>query len=160
MGFKKKLGIALVVALLSLFPSRAGAATVGDISQELMCQCGCGLVLANCTHIDCPVGGPMTALIEQRLALGESQAQILELFVGRYGEQVLAALPKSGFNLIAWLLPLVGLLFGGGMVYFVLKRGLGSRQPPAGIGAAAEEDEQYRGQLEKELQEFDGSGFR
>ncbi len=161
MGLRKKLGIALVVALLSLFPARASAATVGDVSQELMCQCGCGLVLANCTHTDCSAGGAMTALIEQRLAQGESEEEILAFFVAQYGEQVLATLPKSGFNLMAWLLPLVGLLFGGGVVYFVLKRGLGrGRQPPVGISAAAEEDDKYRGQLEKELEEFDEGGFR
>ncbi len=161
----KKLSISLILislVFLSVTPALADGDSVSDISKELMCQCGCGLVLANCTHTDCPVGGVMTALVEQELAQGASQEQILELFVGQYGEQVLATLPKSGFNLMAWLLPLAGLLFGGGVAYFALKGWLGrGRQPPAGTMAeVGKDDDKYRGQLEKELQEFNEGGFR
>ncbi len=130
----KKLFITLVLSLvlLPVIPALADSTTVDDISKELMCQCGCGLVLVNCT-CELPNGAAeMKALIEQRLALGESQKEIIQYFVDQYGEQVLSSPPKSGFNLMVWLLPIVGLLFGGGMVYFVLKRGLGrGRQPPA-----------------------------
>ncbi len=38
--------------------------------------------------------------------------EILQDFVQKYGVKVLAAPPPKGFNLTAWILPGVGLLFG------------------------------------------------
>ncbi len=157
----KKLFITLVLSLvlLPVIPALADSTTVDDISKELICQCDCGRVLNS--HV-CDTQKAMTAIIEQKLAQGESKEEIIQYFVDQYGEQVLAVLPKSGFNLVAWLLPIAGLLFGGGIVYFVLKRWLGrGRQPPTGTMAEVEEgDEHYRSQLEKELDEFVESGFR
>ncbi len=64
---------------------------VGNISQEVMCQCGaCTEVLDDC---HCPTAGEMTASIEKRLAQGQSKEQIVQYFINRYGEQVLA--PRS-----------------------------------------------------------------
>lgn len=161
----KKLSIVLILISLVLLPATpalANEASVDDISKELICQCGCGMVLANCTHAECSSREMMTTIIEQKLEQGESQKEIIQYFVARFGEQVLAAPPKSGFNLMAWLLPIAGLLFGGGIVYFALKRWVGrGRQPPASTTAEVEEgDEHYRSQLEKELEEFVESGFR
>ena len=48
----------------------------------------------------------MRAIVREKLAEGLSREQILQFFVDRYGEDVLAAPPKSGFNLIAWVVPL------------------------------------------------------
>ena len=50
-----------------------------------------------------------------------SREEILDFFVDRYGAQVLAAPPKSGVNLLAWLLPIVGILMGIGGVFFVIR---------------------------------------
>lgn len=60
---------------------------VRDISQELICQCGCTEVLNVC---DCSIADEMNVLIEQKLAQGQSKEQILQSFVDQYGKQVLA----------------------------------------------------------------------
>ncbi len=160
----KKLFITLVLSLVLLpaMPALADSTTVGDISKELICQCGCGTVLADCSHAECSSRETMAAQIEQKLAQGQSQEQILELFVAQYGEQVLAALPKRGFNLIAWVMPFTALLFGGGIIYTALRAWVrrGKNRQTNAATKTEEGDEQYRHQLEKELEEFTEGGFR
>ncbi len=162
MGLKGKLSIILLITVLSFSPARANAQTMSDISKELICQCGCTLVLANCTHSECMSRDTMTTLIEQKLAQGQSEAEIIQLFVAQYGEQVLASPPKRGFNLVAWVLPFAAILAGGGIVYMVIKRWVWQgRQSPTMVTTEAEEgDEEYRRQLEEELEKFEERGFR
>ena len=162
MGLKKKLITILFLVLLSVSPVRADSATVGNISKELIWQCGCTMVLANCTHSECMSRDTMTTLIEQKLAQGQSEAEIIQFFVAQYGEQVLASPPKRGFNLVAWVLPFAAIFGGGGVIYMALKawvrRGKG-RQTNA-MTETEEGEEEYQRQLEKELEEFTESGFR
>ena len=47
----------------------------------------------------------MRATVRERLAEGWSEDEIRQYFVDRYGERVLAAPPREGFNLIAWVIP-------------------------------------------------------
>ncbi len=162
MGLKKKFGIALLVLLLSASPAKADSAMVSDISKQLICQCGCTLVLANCTHVECHSREAMTAFIEQEIAGGQSEPQIIQSFVDQYGEQVLASPPKRGFNLVAWVLPFVVILAGGGIIYIAIKKWVwqGRQSPTMATTEAEEGDEEYRRQLDKELAEFEERGFR
>lgn len=160
MGLKRKLGIILLlVALLFFSPARANAQTVSDISKQLICQCGCGRLLNS--HV-CDTQEAMVTLVEQKLAQGQSEEEIIQFFVAQYGEQVLAAPPKRGFNLVAWVTPFVALLFGGGVIYIVLKKWVrrGRLSQTYAMTEANEEDEKYQRQLKKELQEFTEGSFR
>ncbi len=158
----KKLAIILLLFLLFASPVRADSATVSDISKQLICQCGCTLVLANCTHSECMSRDTMTTLIKQGLAQGQSEEQIIQFFVAQYGEQVLASPPKRGFNLVAWLLPFAAILSGGGVIYIALKVWVrrGRQSQTSAMAEADEKDEEYQRQLKKELEEFTGRGFR
>ena len=104
----------------------------------------------------------MTALIERKLAQGQSAEQIIQFLVAQYGEQVLASPPKQGFNLVAWVLPFAAILGGGGVIYMALKAWVrqGKIHRTDAIAEAEEGDEQYQRQLEKELKEFTERGFR
>ena len=92
----------------------------------------------------------------------QSKEEIIQLFVDQYGEQVLSVPPKKGFSLTAWVTPLAAFLFGGTVVYITLKRWVRrSTIRQAGAVASLEEgDEHYQRQLDKELEEFTGRGFR
>lgn len=162
MGLKKTLSITLLLFLLFASPVRADSAMVGDISKQLICQCGCTMVLSNCTHTECSTREAMTALIKQKIDQGKSGEQIIQSFVAQYGEQVLASLPKQGFNLVAWVLPFVAILGGGGVIYIVLKAWVirGKGHPTNAVTEAEEGDEEYQYRLEKELEEFTERGFR
>lgn len=162
MGLKEKLSIILFVILLSFSPAKANAQTVSDISKQFICQCGCNMVLLNCSHAECGSREAMTTLIKQKIAQGQSEEQIIQFFVAQYGEQVLAAPPKRGFNLMAWVMPFAALLFGGGVIYVVIRKWV-RREMRSQTYATAEtnqEDEQYQRQLEEELEEFTERSFR
>ncbi len=158
----KKLVIIILLVLISTSPVRADSITVGDISKQLICQCGCTMVLSNCSHAECASQEAMTALIEQKLAQGQSEEQIIQSFVAQYGEEVLASPPKRGFNLVAWVLPFVAILGGGGVIYIALKAWVkrGKEYPTNAVAKAEEGDEEYQRRLEKELGEFTERGFR
>ena len=162
MRLKERLSIVVLILLFSFFPARANAATLSDISKQLICQCGCTLVLANCTHVECHSREAMTTFIAQQLDQGQSEKQILQLFVTQYGEQVLASPPKRGFNLLAWLLPFVAILAGGVVIYAAIKKwvGRGRLSETYAITEAGEENEKYQRQLEEELKEFNEGSFR
>ena len=71
----------------------------------------------------------MRAVVREMLADGKERDEILAFFVERYGKDILAAPPKTGANLVAWLAPVVG--FGAGLVaVFLIIRSM-SRQRPA-----------------------------
>ena len=71
----------------------------------------------------------MRAVVREMLADGKERDEILDFFVERYGKDILAAPPKTGANLVAWLAPVGG--FGVGLVaVFLIIRSM-SRQRPA-----------------------------
>ena len=59
-----------------------------------------------------PLARQMRQRVREMLAEGASRQDILDYFADRYGQNVLASPPKSGFNLLAWVLPVIGV--GGG----------------------------------------------
>ena len=60
----------------------------------------------------------MRRVVREMLAQGRSQDEILDFFAERYGPQVLAAPPKSGLNLLAWIVPVVAVfaVIAGGLL--------------------------------------------
>ena len=80
----------------------------------------------------------MRAVVREMLADGKEQDEILAFFVERYGKDILAAPPKTGANLVAWLAPVGG--FGAGLVaVFLIIRSM-SRQRPALVTAQPVQD--------------------
>lgn len=160
----KELFITLILSLvfLAATPVKANAATVSDISKELICQCGCTAVLSSCTHAECNLQEAMTTLIKQKVDQGQTGEEIIQSFVAQYGEQVLASPPKKGFNLTAWILPFAAILAGGGLIYVALKKWVkrGKQLQTRPAVDVDERGEEYKRRLEKELQEFTERGFR
>ena len=68
-----------------------------------------------------PLARQMKQIVREKLAEGESREAILEYFVERYGQNILAAPPKRGFNLVAWLLPVVVLIGSLVLAIFALR---------------------------------------
>ena len=96
-----------VACLMLVFLVGAGdpAARYNQLGHQLMCTCGCNQVLLECNHVGCTVSTQEEAELRQALDRGDSGQLILQNFVQKYGEVVLAAPPKSGFNLVAWIAP-------------------------------------------------------
>ena len=68
----------------------------------------------------------MRGIVWEKLQAGWSREQILRYFVNRYGEEVLAAPPKEGFNLMVWVVPPI-VLAGAGIVLLLTIRSMRTR---------------------------------
>lgn len=147
--------IALVASLLLLTTPVQAAEAVDDIARELMCQCGCTMIVYNC---DCGTADQMRGVIREKLDGGQTKQQILDYFVGQYGETVLSAPTKEGFNITAWIMPFVGLAVGIGIVYLVLTRWLlaSSKKPETASVQSEEELGEYEERFLREFQQFEG----
>ena len=157
--------VLILVTLLAAPASAADSLTVSSIGEKLVCQCGCNQTVAACPDSPCPSADPIKALIGQKLAQGESEEQIIRYFVAQYSEQVLVTPTKSGFNLVAWILPFMVMLVGGGIIYLSLKKWVWQGNViQTSTEAMPEEDEEdeekYRRRLERELKNFSEKGFR
>jgi cytochrome c-type biogenesis protein CcmH len=73
----------------------------------------------------------MRAFIRTRIAAGDSKQEIKDALVDEFGEQVLAAPPRRGFNLLAWVLPLVGLAVAAAVLGLAAWRWTAGREPAA-----------------------------
>ena len=132
-----------------------------DVANELMSPACPGRTLINCTSGQ---SEQLRELIRQKMAQGESKATIVRYFVDMYGEEILAAPPKKGFALAAWLLPLFVVLNGAGLIIVLTLRWSRNRarvehNPPMPIDdattSAATEMAPYRQRLQRELDELD-----
>ncbi len=77
------------------------------------------MVLYSC---QCGTAAQMKADIQQKLDNGQTKQQIMDGYVSRYGETVLAAPPKEGFNLSAWVMPFAAIAGAALLIYILLKR--------------------------------------
>jgi cytochrome c-type biogenesis protein CcmH len=92
-----------------------------SLGTKLMCMCGCGQILTQCNHINCPSSGPMLKELDAHVATGEADDLIVQDFVQKYGEKVLSAPPSTGFNSIAWYIPGVAFAIGLGIVVTLIR---------------------------------------
>ena len=146
-------GLAGVLATLLLLAGAAAAVpvdetTVHDVAAQLRC-----VVCQSLSVADSPseTASQMRGIIRERLAAGESPAEVRAYFVEKYGEWILLAPPKSGFNLLVWVVPFAGLGLGLVLVAVVLRRW--SRKIPTGVPARV--DPALRERIRRELGERD-----
>ena len=98
-----------------------------DLENALMCKCDdkCGKVLINCT---CSTSDKTRAKFTKMLESGLTVEQIIKSQVDEYGETVLSAPTKFGFNLTAWVMPFVALIAGGVGVKKIINSWVGKKQ--------------------------------
>lgn len=89
------------------------------IARQLMCPVCEGQTVAESSS---ELAAQMRTTIKVMLEQGRGREEILAYFARRYGESILAAPPKRGFNLIAWVGPFAVLLFGMGLAILTVMR--------------------------------------
>lgn len=96
-------------------PSESGAgARVRRIAEKLRCPVCEGLsVWAS----DSEAAWDMKQEIAQLVAGAQSDGEILDWYVARYGAWILMAPPARGFYVIVWLMPMVALGAGAGWLW-------------------------------------------
>jgi cytochrome c-type biogenesis protein CcmH len=95
-----------------------------ELEHKIRCQCGCTLDVFTCrtTDFSCQVSPAMHADVLALVQGGYSAQEIIDGFVSTYGERVLMAPKKSGFNLLAWFTPGVAVIVAGTLIAVWLRR--------------------------------------
>lgn len=144
----------LALGLLALAPM-AGAApqtTVTAIEGEVMCPiCGTLLELS-----DSPQAQREKVYVARLVAAGESKAEIKDDLVAQYGPAVLALPKASGFDLTAYLVPVLAILVAAIALAFSVSRWRrdGKRSSPGDAKASAPRGEDAE-RLEADLSRYD-----
>jgi cytochrome c-type biogenesis protein CcmH len=144
------------IMLLCIVNTASAAVVWQDIANELMSPACPGRTLINCTSGQ---SEQWRELIRQKLAQGESKEDIIRHFVEIRGEEILAAPPKKGFALAAWLLPLFVVINGAGLIVLLTYRWVHNRPTPTSqISAVEPRDlsaptDSYRQRLNHELED-------
>ena len=145
-------GIALVMVLLTSFALVLGQGVVfaqtdapttstneitpdevNEVARQLWCPLCSGVRLDACELKACD---QMKEMIAIKLSEGEDTDSIKAYFVEQYGPQVMGEPPRQGFNWLAWILPVVGLLVGGYIFWRTTQRMM-RPIPPLGAGLAS-----------------------
>ena len=106
--------VALLAALVVAAPAAASERhpTQGELEAEVVCPtCHTTLEQSNS-----PVARRMKTFIAARIRAGDTKSEIEAKLVDDFGQAVLAKPATHGFDLIAWVLPIAGLLAAAGVL--------------------------------------------
>ena len=110
-----------------------------QVGAKLKCMCnGCDQSAAKCYHVGGAYSGPcdtaknMLKEIEANFATGLNDQQVLDAMIKEYGPLAYVEPPKSGFGLVAWVMPVLYLFGGLALVIVVMKRW---RKRPVAVAA-------------------------
>jgi cytochrome c-type biogenesis protein CcmH len=145
----------LLVALLALALAAPALAserhpTLGELEGEVMCPT-CKTTL---DQSSAPIADRIRKFIAARIAAGDTKSEIKQKLVDQFGPAVLAEPSKHGFNLLAWVLPFVGIGLGAAALGILAWRWTRSREPAA-ARAGAPVDPELERRVDEELARFD-----
>ena len=114
----------------------AREARARDLSRELRC-----MVCQNesIDDSDAPLARDLRLLVRERIAAGDSDHQVMDFLVARYGQFVLLKPRFERETLLLWLLPPL-VLVGGGLALWLQARRRGQRKTEAAAGLTADEE--------------------
>ncbi len=96
------------------------------------------------------------AQIAQMLSDGQTEEQIKQYFVDRYGLRVLAQPPAEGNSLLLWVLPIVGLIAGAIYVTVLMRRmrARGAAAASASVTPVKTSGDAYVDRVEQDLKNY------
>jgi cytochrome c-type biogenesis protein CcmH len=156
--------LALVAALALLLVPAARASEQHPTLTELESQVMCPVCHTTLDQSDSPVAEQIKAFISRRIAAGDTKSEIERRLVANFGPAILASPPRHGFDLLAWLLPILGVV-AGAAVLALLAWGWSRSREPAAVPAAPSApgtnghgpiDAELERRLDEELARFEG----
>jgi cytochrome c-type biogenesis protein CcmH len=104
--------LALALAVVPTALASEQHPTQAELEGELVCPtCHTTLDQSNA-----PIALRMKQFVRARIAAGDTKSEIKDQLVAQFGKGVLAAPERSGFDLLAWVLPIAGLLAGAAVL--------------------------------------------
>ena len=113
--------LALIAIVAILFLGADTDARFNKIGHQLMCMCGCNQILLECNHVGCAYSDRMRNELTVALERGDSDSLVLQSFVQKYGNTVLAAPTASGFNVVAWITPFAIFVLACGVTIWIVR---------------------------------------
>lgn len=154
---------AWIVAVVLVLPASAAAApaphptpqtTTNAVEAEVMCPvCGTLLELA-----ESPQARREKVFVAKLVAEGKSKAEVKDALVAQYGPSVLALPKASGFDLSAYLVPIVAIAIAvPALAFSVVRWRRSGRTSEPGASTAAEDAPQDEDaeRLEADLSRYD-----
>ena len=103
-----RVALVCAVALLAVPTAQASERhpSQAELEGEVMCPV-CGTTL---DQSGSPAAQQIKRVIARRIAAGDTKSQIEDGLVAEYGQAILASPPRHGFGLVAWWLPIAGIV--------------------------------------------------
>jgi cytochrome c-type biogenesis protein CcmH/NrfF len=113
---RRSLWIILLLATLA-FATDSDPAREKTLWTQIHCNCGCGDVLAECSHVECKrksalkqeIAAAILADKSEDKSDGQSNSKsdqaILDAMAAKYGSTILVVPAFRGFNTLLWLVP-------------------------------------------------------
>lgn len=121
--------ILLALAAVLAFPAAAQACngwSEPDMETQLMCPT-CHQVLA---YSDSSIATNIRTHLHTWCAAGWTSGRVKDRLIAQFGNEILASPPKSGFDLLAWVIPAAALAGGIAVASALALRWRGRRGPP------------------------------
>ena len=146
----KRLFLLTLTAVILVPVARASERhpSLAELEGEVMCPV-CETTLDQSSS---PAAQQIKRVIASRIAAGDTKTQIKDRLVAEYGNAILAAPPHKGFGLVAWWLPVIGILAAAMAVGIGAWRWARAREP-APVGPPLDPAQERR--LDDELRRFE-----
>jgi cytochrome c-type biogenesis protein CcmH/NrfF len=140
--------------VLVLVPAAAASEqhpTQSELESEVVCP-ACHTTIDQSSS---PIAQRMKAFIAARIRAGDTKSEIEDALVAQFGQAVLAKPSTHGFDLVAWVLPIVGLLAGAAVVGFAAWRWSRDAPPESSEPAPPPLDPELDRRVDEELARFE-----
>ena len=144
--------VALILALAA--GGLRGQEAKGPLQKELEY-----MIMAPCCY-GAPVGDhdsdaakQVKSQIAQLLTEGKTRDEVLDMYVAIYGERILAQPRAQGFNVLAYVMPILIMVIGGLLVIYVINQMTAPRPQAAQPSRQSYSDEFFQ-KIEREMEEL------
>ncbi len=158
-----------LILLIGLVILTAGAASAQDgvtdddvnrVARQLYCPVCENIPLDVCETKACV---RWKSTIREKLAAGESDADIIAYFVTQFGDRVVPVPQNQGIRALLYGLPVIVGIGGGALLIWQIVRwrrsrkaakppSQGTKSPAAAFSGAAAPDDSYRARIERDLE--------
>lgn len=114
--------LALFLGIALFMGADANSARYQNVGSKIMCTCGCGQMLLKCNHVGCQNSEKMIGQLRAQLAKSDNDEDVLQFFRNEWGVTTVVEPGRHGFELLAWIIPFVGLALGVMVLAVVVRK--------------------------------------
>lgn len=153
---KKTLFLIILIIITSIFAGPVSGQSLPEPSDDEVNAVAKQLYCPVCENIPldvCPTQACVEwrELIRLKLAEGWDEDQIKQYFAEQYGDRVLATPPARGFNLLVFVIPVVGIMLGVFLLYKAFRSLQDAAPDDPGEEIVIEMNDEYVDRLEEEI---------